>query len=148
MLLDLLLHLLRNEDFDKGWKRCNFYTNSFRWIYASFCLMLLNEIIRSYAFPLVNFNAVWIVRTAISSSTCFLICFLNLLRNEDFATDWNCCNFYANFFSLNLCYVLVSMKWNHFKTSQFVLLAFYCSLKPVNKMMILRQVEIKVILYN
>ena len=44
------------------------------------------KIIRGYAFPWVNFNAVCIVRTATSSSACFAICFLNLLRNEDFAT--------------------------------------------------------------
>ena len=44
------------------------------------------KIIRGYAFPWVNFNAVCIVRTATSSSACFPICFLNLLRNEDFAT--------------------------------------------------------------
>ena len=44
------------------------------------------KIIRGYAFPWVNLNAVCIVRTATSSSACFPICFLNLLRNEDFAT--------------------------------------------------------------
>ena len=36
--------------------------------------------IRGYAFPWVNFNARCIVRTATSSSACFPICFLNLLR--------------------------------------------------------------------
>ena len=36
--------------------------------------------IRGYAFPWVSFNALYIVGTATSSSACFPICFLNLLR--------------------------------------------------------------------
>ena len=63
----------------------------------------------SYApYPWVNSNAVWVVRTATSSSTCFSILLSNLLRNEDFAPGCNY-NFYGNFFSLNLYYLLLSM---------------------------------------
>ena len=64
---------LRNEDFATGWNY-NFYGNFFRWIYTIFC-SVWNEIIWRYAFPWVNYNAVWVVRTARSSSTCFSIGF-------------------------------------------------------------------------
>ena len=114
MLSNLLLDLLRNNDFATGWNCGNFYAILFRSIYAIFW-SVWNKFIRSYPFLGVNFNAVRIVRTATIPPTCFSICFqicweIRILRQVEIVVIL----MPIIFCSIYICYRLVSMKWHHF----------------------------------